>query len=120
LLRNPYATAMALYRRWGPVVQVGLGLLRFVYLFGRDANELILSTNAKQFTWREAFKSLIPVDGDTALAVSDGDDHARRRRLVQPAFSIRRINGYTDVILEEIDRTLRTWAPGDRIDVYAE
>ena len=111
---------MAMYQEWGPIVQVGLGPLRFVYLFGRDANELILSTHAKQFTWREAFKSLIPVDGDTALVVSDGDDHARRRRLVQPAFSIRRINGYTDVILEEIDRTLETWTPEDRIDLHAD
>src|SRR5438552_17782793 len=94
LTRSPYTTAMALYRRWGPIVQVGFGPFRFVYLFGREANELVLSTNARQFTWREALKSLIPVDGDTALVVSDGEDHTRRRRLVQPAFSIRRINGY--------------------------
>src|SRR5438552_3032336 len=60
------------------------------------------------------------VAGATALVVSDGEDHTRRRRLVQPAFSIRRINGYTDVILEEIDRTLEAWAPGDRIDLHAE
>src|SRR5438552_18669055 len=88
LLRNPYEPAMALYRRWGPIVQVGLGPLRFVYLFGAEANEPILSTNAKQLTWRDALKSLIRVDRDTALAVNHGADHTSRRRLLQPAFSM--------------------------------
>ncbi len=117
---HPTETLLAAYERWGPVSALGWGPFRWVLMLGRDANELILSTRAKDFTWREAFASLIPVDGDTALVVSDGADHARRRRLVQPAFALRRIHGYAPIVIEEVHRTLDTWTPGDRIDLYAE
>jgi hypothetical protein len=120
LTRRPYDTLLDANARWGPVVQIGHGPLRFVFVLGRDANELVLSTRAKDFTWREAFASLIPVDGDTALVVSDGADHARRRRLVQPAFTQRRIQGYAPTILEEIDHTIAEWKPGAAIDLHAE
>jgi len=29
-------------------------------------------------------QTLIPVEGETSLILSDGDDHARRRKVVQP------------------------------------
>lgn len=120
MLRRPYDTLLEAHARWGSILQIGHGPLRFVYVLGRDANELVLSTRAKDFTWREAFASLIPVDGDTALVVSDGDDHARRRRLVQPAFGIRRIHGYMPIVVEEINRTIDTWEADASVDVHAQ
>lgn len=120
LARRPYETLLDANKRWGPVLQLGQGPLRFVFVLGRDANELVLATRARDFTWREAFASLIPVDGETALVVSDGDDHQRRRRLVQPAFGLRRVHGYTSVIAEEADRMIDQWMPGAAIDLHAE
>lgn len=120
LLRDPYETLMAGYHRWGTVFAIGYGSLRYVYVLGSEANEMVLHSRVRDFTWREAFKSLIPVDGDTALVVSDGDDHVRRRRLVQPAFALRRIRTYDRVIREEADRMLGRWHPGDRVDLHAE
>src|SRR5215213_493105 len=119
-LRDPYEPLLAAKDKWGPVFAIGYGRFRYVYLIGPRANELILQGRARDFSWREAFASLIPVDGDTALIVSDGPDHARRRRLVQPAFAIRRIRGYDGVILEEADRALDRWRPGDVVDLHAE
>jgi len=63
---------------------------------------------------------LAPVDGETALVVSDGDVHKRRRRLVQPAFHTRRINGYVDLMVEEVDRALDAWTPGRELRAYDE
>ena len=120
MLRSPYDTLLRLYERWGPVVQIGVWPSRFVYVFGPEANELILSTRVRDFTWREAFSSLIPVDGDTALVVSDGEDHARRRRLVQPAFAVRRIQGYAPVVVEEAERMMDGWRVGQALDFHAE
>lgn len=127
LLRGPH-DLMWIYERYGPVSAIGLGPLRYVYLLGAEANELILSSGHQFFEWREAFKSLIPVDGDTALVVTDGPDHARRRKLVQPAFALRRIEGYRPIIEEEaatfVDRLLAASAGGDgtggSADVYVE
>lgn len=113
------AAVLALRDRYGEVVDFGFGPTRFVYLFGRDANELLLSTEAGRVRWGEAFEPLRFVDGDTAIVLSDGEEHRRRRRLVQPAFSKRRIDSYLPIIIEEADRTIDGFSPGDEVDLHA-
>lgn len=109
-----------LRRRHGDVVDAGYGPARLVYLFGAAANEHVLSTNAANFEWGPALRLLEVVDGPTALVLSDGPDHKRRRRLVQPAFSVKRIDAHVGLIVEEIDRALDGWTPGRRLVAHAE
>jgi cytochrome P450 len=111
---------MRLWTSYGEVVAFGAGPFRFVTLFGPDANKYILADHPENFLWGEALKALIPVDGATALVVSDGADHKRRRRLVQPAFGLGAIKSYRDVMVAEIDRALDSWTPGRQLDAFAE
>jgi cytochrome P450 len=120
LSRDLYGGVTDLYGRYGPVVEFGVGSLRYVYLFGREANEHILATDPNGFLWRDGFRVLVPVVGDTALVVTDGDNHARRRRLVQPAFGRRHIDGHVALMQQEIDRIVDGWTPGRVIDAYAD
>jgi cytochrome P450 len=119
MIRQPYAVLPELHRRYGPVVAFGYPPFRYVYLFGPDANELLLHGETRKFRWREALASLIPIDGDTALVVSDGADHQRRRRLVQPAFARRRIEGYLPIMVDEVAAEVSSWRPREVVDVYA-
>ena len=112
------AGLLDLSRRFGPVVDVGSGPVRFTYVFGAEANEQVLGSNAANFEWAPAFRLLEVVDGPTALVLSDGADHKRRRRLVQPAFSMKRIDAHLGVILEEVDRALDGWTPGRTFRAY--
>lgn len=107
------------HRRHGPVVDAGYGSSRMVLAFGPEANEHILASHADAFEWGEAMQALVAVDGPTALVVSDGDDHKRRRRLVQPAFSIKRVDAHLGLVVAEIDRALVSWRPGTRLDAAA-
>lgn len=110
-----------MYARWGPVVDVGYRYpLRSVYLFGPEANQLILHDHPENFLWGDALSALLPVDGPTALIVTDGEEHDRRRRLVQPAFAKRRVDAHLDLIVEEADRMLERWRPGRSLDAFAE
>lgn len=104
------------HRRHGPVVDLGAGSSRMILVFGPEANEHVLSKEADSFEWGEAMQALVAVDGPTALVVSDGDDHRRRRRLVQPAFSIKRVDAHLALVIAEVDRALRDWHPGPRFD----
>jgi cytochrome P450 len=117
---RPVETVVDLHRRYGPIVQFGMRPFRYTIVYGADANRLILADRADAFTWAEAFAMLAPVDGETALVVSDGEVHKRRRRLVQPAFHTRRINGYVDLMVEEVDRTLDRWTVGRELRAYDE
>ena len=115
---RPVDTVVDLHERYGPIVEFGMRPFRYTIVYGDVANKLILADRADAFTWAEAFAMLAPVDGETALVVSDGDVHKRRRRLVQPAFHTKRINGYVDLMVEEVDRTLDGWTVGRELRAY--
>lgn len=112
MLRDPHG-ALPVLAAEGDVVEFGWGPLRYVYVFGTAANEAVLSTHAADLSWREAMALLVPVDGETALVVSDGDDHERRRRIVLPAFHRKRIDGYMAAMSEEIRATITGWREGE-------
>src|SRR5687767_3953072 len=81
---HPEQAFVDLHARYGPVAQFGVRPFKYVVLFGAEANKLILADRVDAFRWRDAFELLAPVDGETALVMSDGEVHKRRRRLVQP------------------------------------
>ena len=104
------------HRRHGPVVDFGYGSARMILVFGAEANEHVLSKAAECFEWGEAMQALVAVDGPTALVVSDGEDHRRRRRLVQPAFSVKRVDAHLGLVVDEVDREFASWRPGEIVD----
>lgn len=109
------------YSGWGPVVDVGFRIpIRVIYVSGPEANRYILSDHPENFLWGEALRLLEVITGPTALVLSDGDEHKRRRRLVQPAFGVKRIEAQTSLVVNEIDRVLDTWTPGRRLDAFEE
>lgn len=116
---RPGEALLALHRRRGPMVDAGVGRHGFVYLFGAEANKFVFA-NSDAFNWWEAFQVLVPVDGPTALIVSDGADHRRRRSLVQPAFHHRHIANYLQIMAANADAVIDTWHPGETIDIFAQ
>ncbi|TDC60443.1 cytochrome P450 [Actinomadura sp. GC306] len=116
---DPCASLLRLYAQAGPVAAVGPRRKPLVHLFGPDANAFVFA-NSGLFRWREAFDLLVPVNGETALIVSDGADHRRRRRLVQPAFHHRRVGAYVERMAANTDAAVREWRPGRTLDAYAE
>ena len=114
------STLLEMVRTYGPVIDFGRGRYHYIYLLSPEANEYILSTAPENFTWRDAFWVLVPVNGETALVVSDGEDHKRRRRIVQPAFHMRRIASYLDVMAEETNHVIDQWEIGEAVDAYTE
>jgi cytochrome P450 len=107
-----------MYDRNGPVSGFGFGPVKYALMLGPEANAFLFA-NSGLFTWREAFDVLVPVNGATSLIVSDGDDHRRRRKLVQPAFHRRRIDGYVTRMAANADEVIGAWRPGQSLDVYA-
>ena len=104
-----------LHRRFGPVVRMG----PYTYLLGPEANRFVFA-NSELFGMEEAFRALVPVDGPTSLIVSDGDDHKRRRRLVQPALVHRQIANYVPVMRANAEAVLDAWRPGATVHAYQE
>lgn len=113
----PGEALLALYRRRGPVVNSGVGRHGYTYLLGAEANKFVFA-NADAFSWRLTFQNLAIVDGPTALIVSDGDDHRRRRSVVAPGLRHRQIQDYVATMVSNIDAVIDGWVPGQRLDIY--
>jgi cytochrome P450 len=54
------------------------------------------------------------------LLTSEGDLHHRQRRLIQPAFSHRKVEGYADAMVDVIESVERSWNPGEQRDIHRE
>jgi len=115
----PGEALLALYRRRGAVINSGVGRYGYTYLLGAEANKFVFA-NADAFSWRETFQSLAIVDGPTALIVSDGADHQRRRSVVAPGLRHREIQNYVRTMVSNIDTVIDGWRPGQRLDIYQQ
>jgi cytochrome P450 len=115
----PGEALLALYRRRGAVINSGVGRHGYTYLLGAEANKFVFA-NADAFSWRETFENLALVDGPTALIVSDGDDHRRRRSVVAPGLRHRQIQDYVQTMASNIDIVIDGWQPGQRLDIYRQ
>ncbi len=77
----------------------------------------VLVTQASKFTkTHSAFRQLATVLGD-GLLTSDGEAWRRQRRLVQPAFSRQRLEGYAAAIADEARRAVEGWRDGETRDL---
>lgn len=117
LARDPYDGLQKVQAASGNIAGFGWGPVKYVLMFGPEANAFLFA-NSALFTVREAFDVLVPVNGETALIASDGEVHKHRRRLVQPAFHRRRIDGYIARMAQNADALLDTWKEGETVDVY--
>ncbi|MGV9316825.1 cytochrome P450 [Streptomyces sp. NPDC003691] len=107
-----------LHDGYGPISSLGVRATRWVFLFGREANELVL-TDPERFRFAGGYEILRPIAGSTALVLSDGPEHRRRREAVHGVFQREATTGHLALVLAAVDAMIDTWRPGNRIDVYA-
>ena len=92
-----------------------------LYVFRRpDHVHQVLVSEAKKFRkTHSAFRELGQVLGESGLLTTDGELWRTHRRIVQPAFSPKRMGEYGAVMIEEAVREAETWRPGEPFDVSA-
>lgn len=120
VVQDVYGTLLAMHDAFGEVCELGFGRFRAVYLFGADATLDLFAQGPGTVSWHDAMEPLVPVDGETAIVVSDGAEHERRRRIVQPAFGRRKLDDTISLMREEAQHTFAGWTPGTSHEAYAE
>lgn len=124
LRRDPLATYLAAHREHGDVVRFTAGppglRARFYMVFSPAAAQRVLATDATRFRKdNDFYEELRHCFGNGLLTSQDGDYH-RQRRLVQPLFTRRQVDGYGDVVAEEAADLARRWAGEPVVDVLGE
>ena len=119
-----------------------IGRTPVVLLFRPEHVRYVLTENPRNFTNREVAGGLIfgklllfsllartlsnkvteglsQMVGDFLLT-TDGTYHDRQRRLLQPAFSKRRVENYSGMIVQYTREAMDRWQPGMEVDIASE
>lgn len=118
ILNEPMLTVGALADEYGRTFAIQAGPAAIVIVGDRELIKVVLTGPQDRYRWGPMFKMALGVFvGPTSMLVSDGEDHARRRSLVQPAFALRRLHAWRQLVLDEFDRMIDALPLGEPIDL---
>ncbi|MDD9379513.1 cytochrome P450 [Streptomyces sp. ZAF1911] len=91
-------------------------------VFSAEGAQQVLATQAANFRKDNAIYQEVRDALGNGLLTSQDEDYLRQRRLVQPLFTKRRVDGYADAVATETASTLAAWeaAPDGVVDVADE
>ena len=125
-MRDPTGFMDHLHRSYGEVASLGRGSTDYVFAFGSEYNQEVLS-NTSLFHNLDA-KSLpfrIPPNSSlsrlhSGLIQMNGVKHKQQRQLMMPAFHRKRIEDYYNDFIGVIERRLSGWRAGQQRDFFQE
>jgi cytochrome P450 len=108
--REPLEFITEIGRTYGDMAYFRLGPIRAYFVNSPTILRDLLVTKNKNFQRpRWITRPLSKIDGN-GLVLSDGEFWLRQRRLVQPAFSTKRFDGYARVTVDGTRRMLDRWS----------
>jgi cytochrome P450 len=115
LTGDPSPTLDRLAAELGATFGVDLGPLH-IAVVGQPAHLTdLFAAPVSAFEWGHRFNVLRFFVGDGSVIVSDGNEHRRRRAMVQPAFARRRLDEWVPMIVRETDAVIDSRLPaGDK------
>jgi cytochrome P450 len=122
-LADPYGFLHRCARRYGDVYRLPLGLTSITVVNHPDHVGHFLTENAKNYEKGRMNWRLRPALGD-GIPISEGDKWRRTRRLLNPMFARKSLDGLTEIIAHSIRDTLERWdrhtASGAVVDMTDE
>ena len=103
-----------LHRDYGGIVRFRILSKRFCAIFDPTMIEEVLVRKRDCFHKGAEQKKVME---NPCIITADGDDHQRRRKLVQPSFSPKALQGYAEQMVSEAFRRQDAWHDGQMIDI---
>src|SRR5215471_16642880 len=115
---DPLGYLQHLQRTYGDMATIYFGKNPAVLLFRPDYIRYVLVEHPRDFSNR----GLLRNDDNNSFASEglltiDGEKHRQQRRAVQPAFHKKQVEGYASIINQYTRELIKTWYPGDRLDM---
>ena len=117
--RDPLAFVQGAQRSFGRLATFWMLGYPAVMFFRPEHVRYFLVEHPRGFTNGEVAAGLKRTLG-RGLLTTDGEYHRRMRRLVQPAFAKKRVEGYAEVMVGHTRELLAGWQPGARLDIARE
>jgi len=117
--RDPPAFLLSLAQTYGPVARFRWGRVDEYLLNDPDLTRRVLVSDQRSFMKGQALQEAKRILGE-GLLTSEGELHARQRRLIQPLFHARRVEGYGETMVACAERAGARWRDGEVVDAHAE
>ncbi len=105
-------------RDYGDIVPLQLGLISSCLVTNPEYIEEVLK-NRNDFIKSRGLRALKTLLGEGLLS-AEGESWFWQRRLAQPVFHQKRINAYSQTMVEYTNRMLQTWHDGETHDIHAD
>ncbi len=105
-----------LHDTYGDMATIHMGKRPFVLLFRPEYIRYLLTENPRNFKTLQSGGDLPEVLGEGLLTI-EGEAHRQQRRLVQPAFHKKRVEGYADDMARFTLDMVETWQANEEIDI---
>ena len=118
LRQDPLGFLQQLQRTYGNMATIYIGKNPAVLLFRPEHVRYVLVEHPRNFSNR----ALLQQNSDDGFASEglltiDGEKHRQQRHAVQPAFHKKQVEGYAAIIQQYTQELLKTWHPGDTVDL---
>jgi cytochrome P450 len=113
--RDMYSGLRWLHDEFGDVVAQGGGPIRFVNLFGPDANRLVLLDRDRNFSSQRPWTRIMGRIFPNGLLLRDGDEHKHHRKIMHEAFKRPVLRDYLEKLNPHIEQDLEKWPTGSKM-----
>ncbi len=105
----------------GPIFRVAVRPdFQPVYLVGPEANRFVLHTGREHFSHDRGWSPIIGPQFGHGILNMDGEEHARHRKMMNPAFTIAYMARYLPIMNEVIAARTADWTARGEVDLYEE
>ena len=118
-IRDTLGLFVGLHRDYGDIVRYDILFLEFCIIFDPDLIREVLYEKRTAFEKGFIYKRNTVLHGPT-LVTGDGEDHLRRRRIIQPFFHRQALAQYAGIMAERAIAKREEWRPGQIIDADRE
>lgn len=100
----------------GDLVEIRLGVKRVYVACHPDVVRQMLQDSRTFDKGGPLFDTSRQIAGN-GLVTSMWGDHREQRRMMQPAFHASKMPDYADIMIEELERQVSGWRPGEAVDI---
>ena len=118
-LRDTLGLFVGLHGDYGDIVRYNILFLEFCIIFDPDLIREVLYEKRSSFEKGFIYKRNTVLHGPT-LVTGDGEDHLRRRRIIQPFFHRKALDKYAAIMAERAIAKREEWRPGQIVDADRE
>ena len=115
--KNPPHFFVNLYREYGELTHFRLGFIDAYLLASPELVQEVLIEKAKHFEKSQRGRERLSKFLGNGLVTSIGEFHKHQRKLIQPAFRQKYLNGYSEAMLHYTDALKEKWQDGKQVDL---